>query len=208
MSAPFRFAVGSRTQFLGGPSFSVLAIILVAGLWPFHAPLNDVDWSSPAGGLVLGKHGSLLSPSELRRQPPVAGQPCSLEIHLQPRRLDYAGTILAFYFPDSRETGFTLRQSLSDLKLESRELSGSRTRSKLYVDAFKAAKPIAISIVSAEKGTSVYLDGVLARKSSDVKLSSSDLAGRIILGNVPSTADSWSGKLIGLAVYDHELSPT
>ena len=206
MSAPFRFAAGTRTRFLAGLSFSVLAIILIAGLWPFHAPLNDVYWSIPPGALILGKHGSLLSAAELHRQPPVAGRPCSLEIYLQPRRLDAAGTILAFYFPDSRETGFTLRQSLSDLRLESGSQSGSRARSKLYVDVFKAAKPIAIAIVSAEEGTSVYLDGVLARKSSAVRLSPSDLAGRIILGNVPSTTDSWSGKLMGLAVYDRELS--
>ncbi len=191
MSAPFRFAAGTRTRFLAGLSFSVLAIILIAGLWPFHAPLNDVYWSIPPGVLILGKHGSLLSAAELHRQPPVAGRPCSLEIYLQPRRLDAAGTILAFYFPDSRETGFTLRQSLSDLRLESGSQSGSRARSKLYVDVFKAAKPIAIAIVSAEEGTSVYLDGVLARKSSAVRLSPSDLAGRIILGNVPSTTDSW-----------------
>lgn len=206
MSALSRFTAGTRSRFPGGLSFFILAIILIAGLWPFHAPLNDVHWSTPSGALILGNHGSLLSAAELRRQPPVAGQSCSLEIYLQPRRLDAAGTILAFYFPDSRETGFTLRQSLSDLKLESRGLRGSRTRPKLYVDAFKAAKPIAIAIVSSEEGTSVYLDGVLARRSSAVRLSTSDLVGRIILGNVPSTTDSWSGKLMGLAVYDKELS--
>jgi len=199
-----RFTPRGQTKFLGALCSFGLAIILVAGLWPFHAPLNDVHWSSPARGLIFGKHGSLLSTSQLRRQPPVTGQPCSLEIYLQPRRPDYAGTILGFYFLDRRDSGFILRQSLNDLKIESRSKSGSRK--KLYVDAFSAAKPIVISIVSAEKGTSVYLDGALARTSSVVRLSTEDLAGRLVLGNAPSTTDSWSGKLMGLAVYDRELS--
>ena len=40
---------------------SVLAGILVAGLWPFHAPRNDVAWLNDGNGLRFGRHGVMLS---------------------------------------------------------------------------------------------------------------------------------------------------
>src|ERR1700691_6293221 len=78
----------------------VLLGILTAGLWPFHAPKNDVNWLSEGNGLFLGKHGSLVSASQLSA---AAGtQPsdsCSIEIWLKPNRSDAKGVgmILAFY---------------------------------------------------------------------------------------------------------------
>ena len=41
----------------------VLCGILVAGLWPFHAPLNQVSWSKGSNGVLFGKHGTIVSAS-------------------------------------------------------------------------------------------------------------------------------------------------
>ena len=35
--------------------------ILVAGLWPFHVPGNQVKWRENDVGLEFGRHGSVLS---------------------------------------------------------------------------------------------------------------------------------------------------
>ena len=39
----------------------VLLGILVAGLWPFHSPKNEVTWVSHGNGLRFGKYGTVVS---------------------------------------------------------------------------------------------------------------------------------------------------
>jgi hypothetical protein len=67
---------------------SVLTGILIAGLWPFHAPKNEVSWLSDGNGLHFGKYGVVLgseakSPRDLKE-----GTDCSIEIWLQPDHVD------------------------------------------------------------------------------------------------------------------------
>ena len=40
----------------------VLVIILIAGLWPFHAPKNQVSWLSNSNGLHFGEYGVITEP--------------------------------------------------------------------------------------------------------------------------------------------------
>jgi hypothetical protein len=42
-----------------------LIIVLVAGLWPFRAPKNDVQWLDGENGLRFGDHGCILSSGTL-----------------------------------------------------------------------------------------------------------------------------------------------
>jgi len=41
--------------------FIVLCITLSLGLWPFHAPRNDVTWLNDGSGLAFGKQGTVMS---------------------------------------------------------------------------------------------------------------------------------------------------
>ena len=50
-----------QKKVLGLLCASVLVIILTAGLWPFHAPKNEVTWLSEGKGIHFGKHGVILS---------------------------------------------------------------------------------------------------------------------------------------------------
>ena len=52
---------GTQKKVLGLICASVLVIILTAGLWPFHAPKNEVGWISNGNGLHFGNHGAVLS---------------------------------------------------------------------------------------------------------------------------------------------------
>ncbi len=117
----------------------VLFCILVAGLWPFHAPRNEVRWSTDENGLLFGKHGSILSASPIEANPSQTDKSCSLEIWLEPRRLSSEeGTVLAFYWPAKRVVAFTLRQYQNGLVLERESRGSSAWEATIYVgDVFR-----------------------------------------------------------------------
>ena len=191
---------------LGAICAFVLLGILVAGLWPFHAPRNEVSWLSQGNGLLFGKHGSIVSASAFEDIRPQADSSCSLEIWVEPSRVKSSGTILGFYWPTSRLVLFALRQSLGDLKLERRSYDQSAKKARLYVgDVFSRLKPVFFTISAGETGTAIYVDGILAKKSANFRFSSQDLTGQLVIGNAPATTDSWSGQVKGLALYDREL---
>jgi hypothetical protein len=185
----------------------VLLGVLIAGLWPFHTPRNDVHWLDRQG-LVFGKHGSILTEASFEAPPPQRSS-CSVEIWLQPDRGDSSGTILAFYRPADRVIPFALRQSLGDLVLQRNGQDHLDKKNRIYIDeVFARPKPDFITITSSEVGTVVYLNGVVIKKAANFKFSSRDLTGQLVVGNAPNTNNSWSGRLNGLAIYDRELSPS
>jgi hypothetical protein len=196
-------------KILGALSILMLCGVLAAGLWPFHAPGNEVTWLGNASGLEFGRHGTVLS-SSIFKAPPLPDEAyCSLEIWLQPLRGEDSNTILAFYAPE-RPLQFSLHQSESDLALqigspdEHVPAKGSALR---YVnEIFSARKLLLIAITSGAHGTRIYVDGTLTRTLSEFRLSAKDFTGQLVLGTSPAVNDSWSGQLRGLAIYQHELT--
>src|SRR5579872_7264163 len=71
----------------------VLAGILIAGLWPFHAPKNDVSWLAQEHGIVLGDYGSLVSAGPVTKDGFIDSGSATLEVILQPARIRESGTI-------------------------------------------------------------------------------------------------------------------
>ncbi len=187
----------------------VLLGILVAGLWPFHAPRNEVRWLGSKSGLFLGKHGSIVSAGPFKTKASPAEGSCSIEIWLQPRRVNASGTILAFYWPGSRAVPLALRQSLDDLELQ-RSVQGQlphAQKARVYVhDVFGAQKPVLVTISGGGAGTTISVNGVLVKRSPNFGFLGQELTGQLILGNSPVTTDNWSGQLMGLAVYGRELT--
>jgi len=187
----------------------VLLIILTAGLWPFHAPGNEVTWSNQDTGLLFGKHGSVLSASSFESSAVKPNNSCSLDIWLKPSQVDAGGgMILAFYWPDSNLVPFSLRQYRAGLVLGSESQKSSLRNAEIYVgDILSSARPVLVTITSSESGTAIYADGALRKRVPNFVLSSRDLTGQLLIGSAPSTSYNWSGELKGLAVYDHQLSP-
>jgi hypothetical protein len=184
----------------------VLGGILVAGLWPFHAPKNEVSWSNNGSGLLFGDYGSSLSAGGFRSSKLNDG--VGLEIWLKPSEIDASGTILSLYQPEHRSSSFALRQSLDDLALQRKKLGAERSAkaTRIYADhVFRDGKPVFITVSSGERGTSIYVNGTLAKISSDFRFSNKDLTGRLVIGNSAATTDTWSGQLKGLALYNREL---
>jgi VanZ family protein len=186
----------------------VLLIILTVGLWPFHAPRNDVSWLSERDGLFLGKHGSLVSANPLEAKGTPADNSCTLEIWLRPNRIDSGGVgmIVASHSPASQLTTFALRQFRGGLVIGRESPHSVPKQTEIYVgEVFGGDKPVLVTITSSGSGTATYVDGVLRKAVPNFIFSSRDLMGQMIVGNAASTAYSWSGQLKGIAIYDHEL---
>jgi VanZ family protein len=197
------------SKFLGVVCGLLLGGLLVAGLWPFHSPRNQVTWVAGGNGLQFGRHGTILSSGKFKAANAPADAPCSLEIWLEPDLTEASGTLFAFYAPGNPRQ-FALRQSITDLALRS-DIRNGRYRTlttRLYVDdIFRRGKPLFVTITSKGGQTSVYIDGALARTAPKFPLSSQDFDGELVIANRPRVDNSWSGVLRGLAFYDQEISP-
>ena len=187
----------------------VLLGMLVAGLWPFHAPRNAVSWLGAGNGLLFGKHGSIVSASPFKAGEARGDNSCSLQILLQPSRIDSGGggMILAFYSPETEVTPVALRQWRRGLVLVHKRQGISGKRTEIYLgDLLSREKPVLVTITSGATGTATYADGRLVKRIANFAVSNQDLTGQLVIGNPPTIAYSWSGQLKGLAIYDRELS--
>lgn len=180
----------------------VCCCILVAGLWPFGHPPNDVTWLPRQNGVRLGKRATILSVGSL---PDGNSGSCSIEMWLRPELSESSSTLLGFY--DSEGTvGLSLHQSLSDLRLDN--ASGHCSPAKMYVnDAFHAGRRIFLTVVSGPAGTAVYLDGVLVRQVSGFRPPTTPCTGNFVVGDSPTENDSWQGEMTGLAIHQTALTP-
>jgi len=198
----------SRTMLLRAACFLVLMCILAAGLWPFHAPKNDVTWLNQKSGILFGKHGSIVSSGSFKARASQGDNSCSLEIWLKPSRVDSGGMILAYYRPENRVVPFALRQYRGGLVVERNFESRFEGKAEIYVGGvFSIQKSVFVTITSGAAGTAAYVDGTLVKKVPYFTFSNQDLTGQFVVGNPPSKTYNWSGQLKGLAVYDRELSP-
>src|SRR5437667_9785072 len=100
----------TSTRLLPAVSAAVLCIILMLGLWPFHAPLNDVSWLGNRNGLHFGRFSTAFSSSEFRMAATPNRTSGSLEIWLQPDRIWDFSTFLLFHTPGNR-LQFSLHQA-------------------------------------------------------------------------------------------------
>ena len=198
----------TRSKRLGVACGLVLGGLLVAGLWPFHSPRNQVTWVAGGNGLHFGRRGMILSSGKFKAANVPADAPCSLEIWFEPGLTAASGTLFAFYAPGNPRQ-FSLNQSISDLALRS-DIRNGRYRTlttRLYVDdIFRRGKPLFVTVTAKGGETSVYIDGALARTAPKFPLSSQDFDGELVIADSPRVDNSWSGVLRGLAFYDQEIS--
>jgi hypothetical protein len=195
----------SKTKILGVLCLFILASVLVAGLWPFHSPTNDVTWLTGANGLRLGHRGTLLTSGTFDPKP--SQEDWSLEIWIRPSDIDASSTLIAFYTPGGPQQ-FSLRQSRADFEMRSEIRSAGHPTKKLrrYVDnVFHDDQTNFITITTGSQGSAVYVDGVLTKTFREALLSNGSLSGNLVLGTSPVKNDSWPGDFRGLAIYPYEL---
>jgi hypothetical protein len=192
---------------LGATCMSVLCGILVAGLWPFHAPQNEVSWLTNTNGLLFGDYGSILSSGEFKGTGSRSGA-CSLEIWLQPAATFDSNDIIAFSTKRNL-VQFAVAQSGDDLFVI-RNIPGVQHHlSPAYIaidHVFRKDNKLLITITSGQQGTAVYLNGVLVKTSPQFALASNDFTGELVIGNSPVQNNTWAGQLWGLGIFDRELT--
>lgn len=195
-------------RLLGVACALILCVILIAGLWPFHAPKNGVVWLKGENGLQFGRNGIVASSNRFGAL--AFDGACTLELQLEPERTDGAGTILAFDNALTPRSFFALRQFGSSLAIQRGSVveHGRVVRPWLRTDrVLEKGKSVVITITGGPNRTAVYVNSVLVNASSAFGLQSGDLTGRLVLGN-SIINDSWQGKITGLAIYDDELTPS
>jgi hypothetical protein len=199
-----------QKKVLGLLCTAILIGILIAGLWPFHAPKNQVSWLSNGNGLHFGEYGVVFGSLASSFAGSKDGISCSVEVWLQPDHSDIGGTILAFYKPENRRVAFSVHQSIDDLFFQRVIVERQRfAKSKFYIaHVFRKNNPLFVTVTSSLQGTSVYLNGALVRTFPRFGLSSEDLTSQLFVGNNPLVEDGWQGQLKGLATYDRELTET
>jgi VanZ like protein/concanavalin A-like lectin/glucanase superfamily protein len=187
--------------------FVVLCIVLTLGLWPFHAPENEVTWLDNRSGLRFGRFGTVISSTAFTGS--VAGDDtsASIEIWLQPSDIWNSHTVLSIYRPGTPYQ-FSVRQSETDIELDA-EIRNDPHPAKairLYVpNTFrKSARPF-LTITTGTRGTSFYANGVLTRTVPQTRLPV-EFPGRLVVGDAPTQSDSWSGEILGAAIYRAELT--
>lgn len=187
---------------------AVLVVILVAGLWPFNPwPKNEVSWLGNENGLGFGgKGGILLSAGPLiPGNPQAEGAAGTLELGLQPAR-DYNQNPILTLFRAENLDQFRVRQYF-DLLVVDRKTRDRESPVKIGIDhVFQRGKQVFITITSGDKGTAVYIDGVLADSSQQLRLTRKDLSGRLVIGTSTLDYETWAGQIRGLAVSDRTLN--
>ncbi len=187
----------------------ILCGILVAGLWPFHAPGNEVSWLTGEGGLRFGRHGTILSRGTFTTAGPADQASGAIEIWVRPDRTNSEHTLLAFSTP-KHPLQFLVRRYQSGIVVHSVDLNQpvqNRPEEIYIADVFHKRQPVFLTLTSGIEGTSTYVNGALLNARPDFHFSSSNFAGQLVLGTSPVDNDSWSGQLRGLAIYNHDLTP-
>jgi len=194
-------------RILGALCAFILCVILTAGLWPFCAPKNDVEWLKGANGLRFGRNGIAASVDGFRTASPDGAS--SLEVLLQPERVDGSGTILAFDSSPDPQFPFALRQVGANLAFQRGGVDsrGKMVRPWLQTDRIlEKHNRMVLTITGRKDKTAVYINGVPVKVSSGFGFVSGDLTGRLVLGS-STIGNSWPGQIAGLAVYDFSLTP-
>jgi VanZ like family/Concanavalin A-like lectin/glucanases superfamily len=191
----------------GGVCLCVLGITLTAGLWPFHVPTNQVNWLKTGDGLEFGRHGSVVTSGAIRESG-LTNASATLEIWLEPAQSESNGTILSFERSAHPGEPFSLHQKGDALSIRRNNVDPqgiSRTALFYVGGVFQLNKPVFVTVTLDSQGTSVYVNGVLA-EVSHLSGTWNDLTGRVVLANAPTSNDSWSGKILGLAIYQQKLT--
>jgi len=184
----------------------VLVTTLAAGLWPFSfRERNNVSWNEAGNGLHFGDPGMAVSEGTFQGLPGDQGR--SIELWIEPDLSWQASTILSFYVPKTRPV-LQVRQSGDDLVFTSAHGIGenlSKPKNVFIDHAFHRNEAVLITLCSSANGLEIYINAVLKKSISGMRIRGEDFQGTLIVGNAPYGNLSWRGEYRGLAFYNHIL---
>ena len=203
--------------FLGIINLAILITLFLAGLWPITFwPENGVEWLKDKNGICFHKLGIIYSPQPLKVsvQNPLHNGEITIDIWLQPET-EPAHSIahILTFFDGTTSENLILAQWKSWLII--RSMNTDVVKKNVYKEigisnALPKGKLRFITITSGKGGTSIYLDGSLAKVYPNYRLSveNQKTLGNLILGNSSTGKNSWKGNIKGLAIYSNFLKPS
>jgi VanZ like family/Concanavalin A-like lectin/glucanases superfamily len=194
---------------LGAVTICILVGLLTLGLWSFNPhPRNEVSWLSKGNGLHFGEQGIIATPTPFHFGKGETRQSCSLEVWLQPAEKTDGSTPLAFYTPED-PLRFEILQYPDFLMLRHR-IQDSQGRSRIAVmevkNLLQPKKKVLLTIATNERKTAIYVDGRIVQSSERFGLTREELASQLVFGTSPVSAAPWHGDLLGLALYEEDLT--
>lgn len=208
---PFTIAPHAHSRAIIGSCIATLTIILVAGLWPFYSPKNDVTWLADENGIRIGNHGCLLSSRPFQAYDSEGDSSGSLELWIKPAHATRGRrTILAFEGLGDDATAFSLQQNGGTLIIQRKNTDEDgvlHTAEFALREALAGESRVELTITLGPHDTKVYRDGVLALTSQLTGNSTPVFAGRLVLGNFLNVGRAWPGQVYGLAIYERQLTP-
>ncbi len=192
--------------------FMVVAIF-VAGLYPFEFnPKNQVEWLHDPSGLHFYGYGEVMGPLPMHRPERAAdgGMAADVSIELwisseDAHRPKLTNIVSIYRFPAQP---FAVEQWHTVLMLEGFFLDsdGFPVYRHVGIDQIllSGARRF-VTITSDRSGTSVYLEGVLQQRYTDMPLAIQNFGGTLLLGQAGGGRQQWNGKILGLALYPRAL---
>ncbi len=194
-------------RFVAVCCLGVLTIILVAGLWPFHAPANQALWLAGQNGIRFGHHGTLVSAGRFSTGT-TANSSGSVELWIEPEIAAKKKTILTFDHSDHPGEPFSILQGNDALEIRRHNVDIAGIVHTALCTAggiFHKGQSVFVSITLSEHQTEVYANGVPA-KTCAIAGSTNNLSGTVVVANSDIVSNSWPGKILGLAIYQDTLN--
>lgn len=185
----------------------MLAAILVAGLWPFRVPPNQVRWGREGRGLEFGRRGIVISRGDFHAVP--ADRGCTIEVLLRPADPAGTDTILAFDSSPDPRFPFAIRQDGDGVTVQrgGRGANGKMIRPWLPVHHALTSGATSLLVITGNgRETVVYANGMPLQVSRSFGLVSADLTGKLILGS-STRGGGWQGEIDDVVLYRQALSP-
>lgn len=191
---------------------AMLVLILYVGLrFREDALTNDVTWIQESAGIRFGPSGIVYADAVDLATPPQAPAtpPFSIELALKSAVAgDGHFQFVALLHGGADDRQLVIGQWRSWLIVMNGDDYDARRRfPRIAVNAFQPVATRFVSIVSGNEGTTVYLDGLVAKRNPNLVLQkpAPGQAGRLVLGNSVYGRHAWSGELYGLAYFERTL---
>jgi hypothetical protein len=190
--------------------------ILVFGLWPFNFySNNNVAWLKSENGLNINRHGIVYASIESKFQKPIPyygedGE-ISIELWLKPESdVPNNSAHILSVFDDLEPEIFSLSQVKSLLKISIPDPVNSIPNWRWVHNTFFKGQQVWLAITSNRRKTTIYLNGKAASEYKNYSLAPGKRKGvkwHLVIGNNPFGQKPWIGKIYGLAIYNHLLTP-
>ncbi len=189
----------------------IISVILFFGLSPRDYPiLNNVQWLPDTKGLKFLNH-SLAYQDDLGSLRDQFSGEFTLSVDVAVASVDIQGFKPIVMIHDGNDqTQFSIWQwGASIIIMNGDDYDYSKKTPRISApDVLKAGKDIDIVLTSGQKGTSLFLDGKLAKddKNQHLLIPSIGEKIRLVLGNSVYGKHNWEGEISSLAFYDKALS--